>query len=130
MKQILVILFLIPLSLKSLCGQTFIEDLSKIIEQGDASVFSQYFDKNINISFDNSQAIYSRSQAQIVLKDFFEAEPVKYYKVNFRSHTDNNEVLYLVSTLKTTKSEYLVYLAFKFQNKKYILTELQFKRQN
>ncbi len=130
MKKLLFILVFSIVSMGTMFGQSFIEDLSKAFEQGNASAISQHFQKNLHISFNNSQSVYSKSQAQIILKDFFEAEQVKEYKVNLRSYTENNEVLYLISTLNTQKSEYLVYLAFKYQNNKYLLSEMQFKRQN
>lgn len=130
MKKTLLIFICILVTSGSMIGQSFIEDISKAFEQGNASAISKHFQNNLHISFDNSQSVYSKSQAEVILKDFFEAEQVKEYKVNLRSFTKNNEKLYLISTLQTHKSEFLVYLAFIYKNNKYSLTEIQFKRQN
>ena len=56
---------------------TQVNDVVNALKKGSASQLSKYFDKTVNISLPTKGNTYSKSQAELVLKDFFDNNGVK-----------------------------------------------------
>lgn len=57
------------------------EDVVSAIKQGDASALSRYLDNTVEINISGKSNSYSKSQAEIILKDFFGKNQVKSFEL-------------------------------------------------
>lgn len=49
--------------------------------KGDAASLSQYFNQTIELTYFEKEEIYSKTQAEIILRDFFSKNPPKEFKI-------------------------------------------------
>lgn len=57
------------------------EDVVSSIKSGDASSLSRYLDNTVEINISGKSSSYSKSQAEIILKDFFSKNQVKTFEL-------------------------------------------------
>jgi hypothetical protein len=67
-------------TLKSTAAGPF-EDVVSSIKQGDVSGLSRYLDNTVEINIAGKSTSYSKSQAEIILKDFFAKNQVKSFEL-------------------------------------------------
>lgn len=107
-------------------GVTSINEVVNGLKTGNASKLSRYFDNTIDITLSDKSNSYSRSQAELVLKDFFTTNVV----VNFvLIHTgDNSGSQYLIGNLQTRRGTYRTTIYIKQKADGQMLQELRFER--
>jgi hypothetical protein len=67
-------------TMKSTAAGPF-EDVVGAIKQGDVSALSRYLDNTVEINISGKSNSYSKSQAEIILKDFFAKNQVKSFEL-------------------------------------------------
>lgn len=134
--KVTIILYLILISLCSFntvkgaeATQAFLNDISNIFISADIDKYHNHLAKNVDIMIDDETAIYSKTQAQIVLKNYLLKVSPKEFKVKYRSYTDKNEYLYLISGMKTAKGLQHIYLTLKWEQDSYKIIEIKIKPQ-
>ncbi|MFN8166074.1 MAG: DUF4783 domain-containing protein [Bacteroidia bacterium] len=80
MKRITSILLLL-----AVCTQTFAldvyDEIAYSIRSGDAKQLATYFGPNIDLTILNQEDVYSKAQAEQVIKDFFVKNPPKSFDI-------------------------------------------------
>ena len=61
-----------------------IDDVVTAMRSGDANQLSRYFDNRIDISLPGKSDNYSKSQGEMILKDFFTSNKVKSFQIKHR----------------------------------------------
>ncbi len=103
-----------------------ISDVVNALKTGNASQVSKYFDNTIDITLADKSNSYSKSQAELVLKDFFSNNSVVDFEV---VHTgDNAGSQYLIGNLQTKKGTYRTTIYIKQKADKQVLQELRFEK--
>ena len=110
----------------SLSSFISVDEVVSAIKNGSVSQLSKYLDNTIEITFTDKSNTYSKSQAELVLKDFFTTNGV----VNFEViHTgDNSGSQYLIGNLQTQKGTYRTTIYIKQKADRQVLQELRFER--
>lgn len=103
-----------------------IDDVVNAIKNGSASRLSKYFDNTIEITITDKSNTYSKSQAELVLKDFFENNVVKDFEVLYKG--DNTTAGFIVGTLQTRNGVYKTTIYLKQKGTKQLLQELKFEK--
>jgi len=103
-----------------------VNDVVNALKAGNASQVSRYFDNTIDITLQDKSNSYSRSQAELVLKDFFIMNGV----ISFEAlHTgDNSGSQYLIGNLKTKKGIYRTTVFMKQKADREVVQELRFEK--
>jgi hypothetical protein len=57
--------------------KTGIDEVVAAMRSGNSTLIAKYFDDRVDISMPDKSNSYSKSQAELVLKDFFSNNPVK-----------------------------------------------------
>lgn len=109
-------------------AQSFIEEITNAFTTGDAPILSKHFSNNLDIAFNKETGIYSRSQSEMIFRDFFSKEKPNSFEVKQRSYQNNNDLLYLISSYKSNKNKYLVFITLKWENNNYKIVEIHFKQ--
>lgn len=71
---VLACLCALPLTAQS--PQEVMKSIESAIKNKDAVVLSQFFNKDIEITLSEDEKVYSKNQAQLVIKDFFSRNPL------------------------------------------------------
>ena len=103
-----------------------VQDVVNALKSGNAALISKYFDNTIDITLSDKSNSYSRSQAELVLKDFFNTNGVKNFNV---IHTGNNAgSQYCIGTLQTKNGTFRTTIYMKQKGDKQVLQELKFEK--
>lgn len=116
MKKATVILLLFLVSIHSFAwSQALIDEIDRTFNESNTAIIQPYFDGIVEISIDDKNTSYSRSQAQMVLNDFFKKNKVKEFTLTNQGSSGNN--IYYIGSMRTGSSKYLVYIYAKKNNK-------------
>jgi hypothetical protein len=96
------------------------------LKTGNASQVSKYFDNTIDITLQDKSNSYSKSQAELIIKDFFIINGV----ISFEAlHTgDNAGSQYLIGNLKTKKGVFRTTVYMKQKANRQVVQELRFEK--
>jgi hypothetical protein len=112
MKTVLaILLFILPAF--SFAQTPDVADLvAGAIRTGNAKEISKYFADNVDLKVLEQENIYSKAQAELILKDFFTKHPVKEFVVVHKSQPKNDSQ-FAIGTLTTTNGTYRVHYLMK-----------------
>jgi hypothetical protein len=102
-----------------------VDEILGAIKKGDALKVSRYFDSLVEITLNDKSNSYSRTQAEVVLKDFFSNNNVRSFTIIHRVNSNNGE--YCVGTLTTASGEYRTTILFKNKGDRKLVQELRFE---
>ena len=95
------------------------------LKSGNATMLSRYFDNRIDITLPERSDNYSRSQAVMVIKDFFSSTGgVKTFEL--KHHGENNGSNFLIGVLQTNNGRFRTTLFLKQKGEKAYLQEMRF----
>ena len=103
-----------------------VDEVISAIKSGSVSQLSKYFDNTIEITFTDKSNTYSKSQAELVLRDFFNNNIVTGFELVHKG--DNSTAQFLIGTLDTKNGEYRTTIYMKQKGDKQLLQELRFEK--
>lgn len=124
MKKILSSLILI-ISLSSLTNATGIDDVLTALKTGNASQVARYFDQTVDITLPGKSNNYSKSQAEIVLKDFFRINSIRSFSIIHQGENAGSQ--YCIGNLVTSNGTFRTTIFMKQKGDKQALQELRFE---
>jgi Domain of unknown function (DUF4783) len=102
-----------------------IDDVIAAMKSGNASTVAKYFDNSVEISMPDKSNSYSKSQAELVLKDFFTSNPVKSFEIIHKGENAGSQ--YCIGTLQTKNGAYRTTIFMKQKGDRQVLQELRFE---
>ena len=102
-----------------------IDDVVAAIKSGNASQVAKYFDNTVEINLPDKSNSYSKSQAEMVLKDFFGTNSVKGFDVIHKGENAGSQ--YCIGTLTTKNGSFRVTIFMKRNGDGQVLQELRFE---
>ena len=124
MKQFFTLLFL-GLSLTAFTFLTSIDEVISAMKAGNASDVARFFDNTVEINTPEKSNSYSRSQAELVLKDFFNTNAVKSFEVMHKGENSGSQ--YCIGTLVTRNGSFRTTIFMKQKGDKQLLQEITFE---
>lgn len=103
-----------------------IDDVVSAIRNGDATEVAKYIHNTVEITLPDKSNSYSKSQAEVVLRDFFNTNVVKSFDVLRKG--DNAGSQYILGTLQTKNGVYHTTFFLKQRGDKQTLQELRFEK--
>ena len=103
-----------------------LDEVVSAIKKGNASQLSKFFDNTIEITVEDKKNTYSKSQAELVLKDFFSNSAVKDFSIIHKG--DNSGAQFIIGTLITKNGEYRTTIYMMQKGNKNLLQELRFEK--
>jgi Domain of unknown function (DUF4783) len=104
------------------------DNIGPAFKKGDASAIAKHFDGNVIITTKAGSNSYSKSQAEIVLKNFFTAHAPKTFNIAHQG-TSPEGSKYFIGALSTSTGNYRVYVSSKVSNTAIIIQEIRFEEQ-
>ncbi len=124
MKRICTVLIL-GLAFSSFSRFVGIDEVIAALKSGNASQVAKYFDNTVEISLPDKSNSYSKSQAELVLKDFFSNSGVKGFEVIHKGENAGSQ--YCIGTLQTKNGSYRTTVFMKQKGDTQVLQELRFE---
>lgn len=119
------ILIIVLLSLQNAYALDIYEDFANAIRSGDARQVSSYFGNTIDLTLLNQEDIYSKAQAELILRDFFSKNSPKSFAIVHKGSSKEG-TMYGIGTLTTSNAKtYRVSFYMKTINGKNALMELR-----
>lgn len=102
---------------------TPIDDVITAVKTGNAGLLARYFDQTVEISLPDRSDAYSKTQAEQVMKDFFNSKNIKNFDIDHRS--EQGRSVCCIGTLVTGSGSYRTTLYMKTRNDKQALQEIR-----
>jgi hypothetical protein len=114
---------------EKLAGQDLTNTLTTCIKEGDVATLSEYFQATVDIGLPGKDQDYSKTQAEMVLKDFFKNYPCKDFKLE-SSGDSENQTFHIIGTYQSTQEKYqvLILLKKRSESEKMLIYKIKFEK--
>ena len=106
-----------------------IDDIATAIRSGNPQNISKYFIATIDLKIIDKEDMYSKQQAEMILKDFFGKHPVKSFTVAHKSEAKNGSQ-YVIGTLETTNGKFRTYFLIKANGSQTLIQQFRIETEN
>jgi len=111
--------------LTSFTAQNTIDGVIGALKSGSANDLSRYFDENVKLTLPDKGDTYSKAQAQLIVKDFFNNNKVKTFDVKHKGDQNGDE--YCIGTLSTGQGSFRTTVFAKNKGGKQLVNEVRFQ---
>lgn len=111
------------------CSFTFFSSIDEVIsamKTGNSAEISKYFDNTVEINMPDKSNSYSKSQGELVLKDFFNSNMVKTFEVIHKGENAGSQ--YCIGTLITKAGSFRTTIYMKLKGDKQFLQGITFEK--
>lgn len=105
------------------------EEVVNAIKNNRIEDMSKYFDNIVPVTINNNQTIYSRNQAEAVLKDFFERNIPKDFLIMDNGSPNTTSKFIIGSLITPSGNKYNVYILMKQKDNNFFLQEIRINRE-
>ena len=129
MKTLLTSLALILISIVTVTASDIFEDVANALRSGDAKSISRYFGNTVDLTIGNQEEVYSKIQAEQILKDFFNKNTPRSFTVMHKGESKEG-AYYAIGTYVTSQGiTYRTYFYLKQQGGTTVIQELRFMKE-
>ncbi len=114
----------IPVNAQS---QKIPEGISLSFNAGNAAELSKFFDGSVELIILEKEDVYSRSQAEQILRKFFAEHKPEKFDIIFQGGPESSP--YAIGSLQTTEIKYRVYILMKKQNESHLINHLRIEEE-
>ena len=102
-----------------------IDEIISALKAGNATEIAKSFDNTVEITLPDKSNSYSKSQAEVVLRDFFINNPVKGFEILHKGENGGSQ--YCIGVLVTKNASYRTTVFMKQKGSKQTLQEIRFE---
>ena len=113
----------------SLYANDITEDIAAAIRVGNSKNISKYFIENVDLKVIDQEDVYSKQQAEMILKSFFAKYPAKAFSVIHKS-TPKNGSQYIIGTLETLNGRFRIYFLLKSSGGETLVQQFRIEPEN
>jgi len=97
--------------------------LVKAFSEGNAKVIGAFLNSNVELLILNDRDVYSKTQAEMIVKNFFENNPPVKFTLTYKS--GSNTIRFGVGDLITTKDTFSVYFMLRQSGNKFLIHQIK-----
>jgi hypothetical protein len=105
------------------------DELATAIRAGDAHHIAGYFDTKVNLALANQEDVYSKAQAELLIKDFFSRNPTKSFTLVHKGSSKEGSLFAVGTLVCTNNKSYRVSIVMKTVKGVNTIQELRFENQ-
>lgn len=106
------------------------DDVASAVKTGNASNVSKFFSANVDLKILDKEDVYSKAQAELILKDFFAKNPLKSFAVIHKGTSKTGDQ-FAIGTYETTAGKkFRSYFLFKKEGAGLTIQQLRFEEQD
>jgi len=130
MKKFITILSIIALSIGNVYAQhDILDDIANALRSGDARSVSKYFGNTVDLTIILQEEVYSKVQAEQILKDFFAKNQARSYSIIHKGESKEGARYAIGSLVTSTGQTYRTYFYIKQQGNTAVIQELRFMKE-
>jgi hypothetical protein len=104
------------------------DDIAVAFRSGNYKGVAKHFSTRVELKLDNKENVYSKTQAELIMKDFFEKNPPTNFRMNHKG-TSAKGLTYVIGTLTTSNGDFRITFYFKREtDDKLYIHRLQFEK--
>jgi hypothetical protein len=108
-------------------AQTGIQEVINGLQANNSGQVARYFDNTVDITLSQKGNSYSKSQAEVILRDFLATNPVKGFQTIHKG--DNAGSQYCIGKLATKNGSFRTTIFMKQRGDKQFLQEIRFENE-
>ncbi|MCK9612796.1 MAG: DUF4783 domain-containing protein [Bacteroidales bacterium] len=105
-----------------------IDNIAAAINSGDAKKLASYFNASIDLTVPGSEGTFSKSQSEMIVKNFFSHYPPLSFVVNQKGSSTEGS-LFAIGKLTTKSTTFRTYFLVKKTNNILLIHQLQFEEE-
>ncbi len=112
----------------SLVAFTSLSDMGEVLgalRSGNAVKLASYFDNTVDLTLPAKASSYSKTQAQIILKDFFDTNKVTGFKIIHQGESNGSK--FCIGTLTTSNGSYRTTIYLRSKSTGETVQEIRFE---
>jgi hypothetical protein len=125
MKKYFLLFSIFLISLVSV-AQGGIDDVISAMKSGNASAVAKFFDNYVDITMPDKSSNYSRSQGELIIKDFFSNNGVKNFEVRHKGSNDAGD--FCIGTLQTKTGNYRTTIYMRVKGDKQVIQDIRIQQ--
>lgn len=102
---------LLLVSFKAFSSTDITDDIANAIKTGNSKALSAFFTDNVDLKVLAQEDVYSKAQAELIVKDFFTKHNVKSFTIEHKS--TKNESRFAIGKLESSNGKFRVYFLLK-----------------
>jgi hypothetical protein len=102
--------------------------ISLALKSGDATELVNYLNDNVEMVILDKEGIYSKDQAEVILRDFFAKNPPR--RFNLMHQGGKTKSKYGIGNLETSNHTFRIYFLLKETNGKQLIHQLRIEKEN
>ncbi len=106
------------------------DDVAAAVKTANAANVAKFFSATIDLKILDKQEVYSKAQAELILKDFFSKNPIKSFAVMHKGTSKNGDQFAIGTYETTTGKKFRSYFLFKKEAGALTLQQLRFEVQD
>jgi hypothetical protein len=106
-----------------------IDNIHQAIKTSNHRYIAAYFGTSVELKLPDNEGLYSKAQAELLLRDFFLRNPPKTFNVRYEGGAEDGSK-YSIGRLETNNgSSFRTYLFLKKQNDHFLLREFRIEKE-
>jgi len=101
------------------------DDIATAMRSGNINQLSRYLDTRVDIALPDKSDTYSKSQAEMIIRDFFKTNVVRNFLVKHKG--ENSGFEFCIGVLQTRNGDYRTTLFIKQKGDRLLLQDLRFQ---
>lgn len=124
-KSLAVSLFLL---VSSMAMADSFDDVVNAIKTSNVKEISRFLNSNVELTINNNEGVYSKQQAEMMLKNFFSQHTFKSISIQHRGSSAQG-AQYAIANYETTQGKYRVYIFMKDGGNGLFVHEMRFEKE-
>lgn len=104
------------------------DKMNATLKTGNAKELAKFLSANVELTIISKEGVYSKAQAEVILKDFFMSHAAKDFTVMHQGG-EKNKSEYTIGTLKTDKKPFRVFYLVKTEGGKQVVSQLRIENE-
>jgi len=106
------------------------DDVAAAVKTGNAGNVARFFSAKVDLKIIDKEDVYSKAQAELILKDFFARNTVKSFGIIHRGTSKNGDQFAIGTYESTTGKKFRTYFLFKKEGAGLTIQQLRFETQD
>lgn len=106
-----------------------LDDIAVAIRSGEARSVAKYFANSVDLTISNQEDVYSKTQAERILMDFFAKNPPRSFQLNHKGESKEGAQYAIGSLITNSGTNYRTYFYIKTQGNIQVIQELRFMKE-
>ena len=106
------------------------DDVSAAVKTGNAANVAKYFSANVDMKILDKEDVYSKAQAELILKEFFTGNPLKSFAIIHKGTSKNGDQFAIGTYESTAGKKFRTYFLFKKEGTGLTIQQLRFEVQD